>query len=115
MNGRKVAAPAPQVIRRTLGGLSIEATAFGDGRVGVVAEGNPEALRHLATGLALAGWLVETYENDPNTLYAEGRGEQPKAVVDTEAVLQLDLADEAPITMRCPPSAEDLAAVGGGV
>lgn len=117
MNTKSVAATqGPQTIHRKIGNIIIEATAFGDGRVGVLVWGPPTALTNLAVGLEIAGWLVEWDEHEPGTLYAEGRGEEPKQVVEVtaEAPLELELDEEPPpSTLRCPPRASDLAATGG--
>jgi hypothetical protein len=86
----------PIIIRRRLGALTIEASPLGDGRVGFVVQGPPAALSELASGLSHAGWSVEQYPDDPEVLYAEGRGEEP--TMDIGAAFD----DEEPPTVRYP-------------
>lgn len=92
MNSKSVASPT--IIRRKLNGLTIEATPFGDGRVGFYVEGPPAALASIASGLVKAGWSVEYDDKVPNSFYAEGRGEAPKEMVEIPA-LDIDLTDIA--------------------
>lgn len=76
---------------------AIEAAALGGGRVGVCVQGPTEALSELASGLAHAGWRVETYPDDPGVIYAEGRGPEA-AGVDVDVTFD----EEEPPTVRYP-------------
>lgn len=98
MSMSTIAERHPSIIRRRLGSLTIEASAIGGGRVGVVVEGPVEAVSRLGSALAYAGWLVELYTDKPGTMYCEGRGPEP--------VVDLSLGDEEP-TVRYSRSARE--------
>lgn len=77
----------PRIIRRRMGLFNIEATPFGDGRVCFVVDGPPAAIRDLAAALRSANFYVETYADDPRTLYGDGRAPVEFFIdVDFEAV-----------------------------
>ncbi len=70
----------PTIIRRRLGAIMIEASLIGDGRIGFVAEGPPQAIRNIAVALRSANFYVETYDDDPTTLYASCLVDDPREI-----------------------------------